>query len=284
MLWGLNWPVMKFAVGELSPWTFRTACVLISGLGLMALAAFSGERMALPRPQWPALLAVALLSVTGWHLFSAWSLVHMGGGRGAIVAYTMPIWAARVQRLVPQGAAEPPPHGRPGPRHGRASPCLIGPELFGLHSNPLGPLLMIGAAICWAGGIVAMKGQSWPIGIMALTGWQLIIGGVPIVLAWLVLEPQPGPVAAHLGRRPGHALCRHRGADLLLRRPQQGGHAPAGDRGRDQHAGDPRRRASSAPPGCSGEPVGWRELAALVLVLAAIAMVLLPEPKRVIES
>ena len=41
---------------------------------------------------------------------------------------------------------------------------LIGPELFGLHSNPLGPLLMIGAAICWAGGIVAMKGQSWPIG------------------------------------------------------------------------------------------------------------------------
>ena len=34
------------------------------------------------------------LSVTGWHLFSAFSLVHMGGGRGAIVAYTMPIWAA----------------------------------------------------------------------------------------------------------------------------------------------------------------------------------------------
>ena len=32
---------MKFAVGELSPLTFRTACVLISGLGLMALAALS---------------------------------------------------------------------------------------------------------------------------------------------------------------------------------------------------------------------------------------------------
>ena len=37
---------------------------------------------------------MALLSVTGWHMFSAFSLVHMGGGRGAIVAYTMPIWAA----------------------------------------------------------------------------------------------------------------------------------------------------------------------------------------------
>ena len=36
-----------------------------------------------------------------------------------------------------------------------------------------------------------MKGQSWPIGIIALTGWQLLIGGAPIVLAWLVLEPNP---------------------------------------------------------------------------------------------
>ena len=37
---------------------------------------------------------MAALSVTGWHLLSAFSLVHMGGGRGAIVAYTMPVWAA----------------------------------------------------------------------------------------------------------------------------------------------------------------------------------------------
>ena len=37
MLWGLNWPIMKFAVGELSPLTFRVVCVVVSGLGLMAL-------------------------------------------------------------------------------------------------------------------------------------------------------------------------------------------------------------------------------------------------------
>ena len=108
--------------------------------------------MALPRAQWLPLLAVALLSVTGWHLFSAFSLVHMGGGRGAIVAYTMPIWAAAVQRLVPQGAAEPPPPGALWRWAWPGIALLIGPDLFGLGRSPIGPLLMIGAAICWAGG------------------------------------------------------------------------------------------------------------------------------------
>ena len=68
---------------------------------------------------------------------------------------------------------------------------LIGPDLIGLGRSPLGPLLMIGAAICWAAGIVVIKGEVWPIGVFALTGWQLVMGGIPIVLAWLVLEPDP---------------------------------------------------------------------------------------------
>ena len=93
VLWGLNWPVMKLAVGELSPWTFRVACVVISGVGLMALAAATGERLVPPRRLWGPLLAVAVLNVTGWHMLSAFSLLHMGGGRGAIVAFTMPVWA-----------------------------------------------------------------------------------------------------------------------------------------------------------------------------------------------
>ena len=93
MLWGLNWPIMKVAVGELSPWTFRVVCVVVSGVGLLAIAPLpaSAERTA---RHWRPLLVVAACSVTGWHLFSAFSLVHIGGGRGAIVAYTMPVWAA----------------------------------------------------------------------------------------------------------------------------------------------------------------------------------------------
>ena len=95
MLWGLNWPIMKFAVGELSPWTFRSVCVVVSGARPDGAGGRVGRAAAPYRGATGVpLLVVAVFSVTGWHLFSAFSLVHMGGGRGAIVAYTMPIWAA----------------------------------------------------------------------------------------------------------------------------------------------------------------------------------------------
>ena len=269
---------MKVAVGELSPWTFRTACVVISGLGLMALAAVFGERMAVPRALWPALLAVAALNVTGWHLFSAFSLVHMGGGHGAVVAYTMPLWAALLSALYLKE--------RLSARRLAALALgmlgialLVGPELVGTGGSALGPLLMVGAAMCWAGGIVTMKRQRWPVGIMALTGWQLLLGGVPIVLAWLVVEPHPdlsrltwaGALATLYAATVALIFCfaAHNKVVTLL---------PATVAAISTLAIPVVGLISSA--WLLGEPLGWRELAALVMVVTAIALVLLPEPVR----
>ena len=65
-LWGTNWPAMKVAVGEMSPWLFRTACIAISSAGLLALAAASGERMRLHRRNHPtAALRDALAALPG---------------------------------------------------------------------------------------------------------------------------------------------------------------------------------------------------------------------------
>jgi len=269
---------MKFAVGELSPFTFRSFCVVVSGLGLMSLAALTGERIAVPRALWLPLGAVAVLSVTGWHLFSAFSLVHMGGGRGAIVAYTMPVWAALFgawylgerldrRRLVSLAM------GMLG------IGLLIGPDLFGMSRNPQGPLLMIGAAISWAAGIVVMKRESWPVGIMALTGWQLLVGGVPIVLAWLVLEPRPdlshltwgGAMATLYAATVALIFCfaAHNKVVTML---------PATAAAISTLAIPVVGLLSSA--WLLHEPVGWREVAALALVLSAIGLVLTPQVRQ----
>jgi drug/metabolite transporter (DMT)-like permease len=139
---------------------------------------------------------------------------------------------------------------------------------------------MIGAAVCWAGGIVAMKREAWPIGIMALTGWQLLLGGVPIVLAWLVLEPSPdlsrltwtGALATLYAATVALIFCfaAHNKVVTLL---------PATAAAISTLAIPVVGLLSSA--WLLGEPVGWREAAALVLVVAAIALVVLPEPERV---
>lgn len=278
VLWGLNWPIMKVAVGQLSPWTFRTVCVAIGGVGLMLLARASGETIRVPRRQWRSLLLVALFSVTGWHLFSAFSLVHMGGGRGAIVAYTMPIWAALLSAWYLKE--------RPTRRRltalvvGMAGILfLIGPDLLGIGHDPLGPLLMIGAAFCWAAGIVVLKGERWEVGIMALTGWQLLLGGIPIVLAWLIVEPHPdlsrldwvGALATLYAATVALIFCfaAHNKVVTLL---------PATAAAISTLAIPVIGLLSAA--WLLGEPVGWRDVVALALVLGSIALVLLPEPDR----
>ena len=278
VLWGLNWPMMKVAVGELSPWTFRTVCVVVSGFGLLLLARATGERLTVLRSQWRALALVSLLSVTGWHLFSAFSLVHMGGGRGAIVAYTMPIWAALLSVWY---LKERPTRRRLAALTvGMAGiALLIGPDLFGLGHDPLGPLLMIGAAMCWAAGIVVLKGERWQVGIMALTGWQLLLGGIPIVLAWLVIERHPdlshltwaGGLATLYAATVALIFCfaAHNKVVTLL---------PATAAAISTLAIPVIGLLSSA--WLLGEPIGWRDVAALVLVLGSIALVLLPEPER----
>ena len=51
---------------------------------------------------------------------------------------------------------------------------------------------MLGAALCWAIGTVLVKKFAWDgLEITALTGWQQLIGGLPIVIGWWLLEPVP---------------------------------------------------------------------------------------------
>jgi drug/metabolite transporter (DMT)-like permease len=273
-LWGLNWPAMKVAVGEVSPWTFRVICVAISAPGLLGLAALAGERRLPARHLWPPLLLMSSLGITGWFLFSAFGLQHIEGGRGAIVSYTMPVWAALMSAVY---LGE-----RLDARRLSALALgmlgiavLIGPDLVALGSSPLGPLLMTGAAICWAGGTVMLKSRDWSMGIVALTGWQVLIGGLPIVLIWLVLEPRPdlsrltwqGGLGILYASTVALIFCMaafNKVVTLL----------PATAAAISTLAIPVVGLLSSA--WLLGEPAGWRELAALCLVLGGMALVLVP--------
>src|SRR5919108_4136322 len=189
--WGFNWPMMKLAVQEVPPWTFRTLCVMVGGGALLALTVLTGGRVTFPARRLPALMLVALFNVTTWHLFSAYALLYTGSGRAAIIGYTMPIWASALSVWLL--------HERVGPRQilalglGMAGlALLLAQDLGKVGATPIGALLMLGASVSWAIGTVLIKRFAWhPMPVMALTGWQLLIGGVPIVIGWWLWEPVP---------------------------------------------------------------------------------------------
>ena len=59
---------------------------------------------------------------------------------------------------------------------------LLAPDVGALRAAPAGALLILGAAVSWAIGTVLTKARRWTLPTAVLTGWQLLLGAVPIVL------------------------------------------------------------------------------------------------------
>src|SRR3954447_1853924 len=98
--WGLNWPVMKLLLREWPPLAARGTAGLTAALGLALLATLRGQRLAVPPRAIPRLLLAAALNVTAWMGLATVSLLWLTAGEGALLVYTMPIWATLLAWLI----------------------------------------------------------------------------------------------------------------------------------------------------------------------------------------
>ena len=71
--WGFNWPVTKYLIGELPPFTLRGLSGVVGALLLAFLALARGQSLYVPRKMWGRLVLAAVLNVSGW-------MVLMGAG------------------------------------------------------------------------------------------------------------------------------------------------------------------------------------------------------------
>lgn len=188
LFWGLGWPAMKATLAEVRPWTFRAVCLVASGSALLALARSGGHRPRIPPEDLKPLLLTSIINITGWHILSAHGVAAMQAGRAAIVAYTMPLWAIILSRLLlKEDITAPRLWALAVGFSGLA--LLIGPDIQKLWAAPSGVLFMLGAAFCWAAGTVLIKLFRWHMPAALVMGWQLLIGGIPVVIGALLLEP-----------------------------------------------------------------------------------------------
>ncbi len=189
LVWGANWPILKLGVNEMAPLTFRACTLPLAGIGLLALAKASGESLRIPRGLWPVLLVLALFNITGWNGLLLFGVQQMPAGRSAILAFTMPVWATLVSLMV---LHEPLSRRKGlGLALGIAGMLvLLGDDLTAIRGRPFGALMILGAAILWAIGIVLLRKFKPAIPQNALTGWMMLVGWVPLVLAAPALDPR----------------------------------------------------------------------------------------------
>ena len=182
LIWGFNWATMKVVLSEIPPLTFRALCMGAGAIGLFAIAKANGLALRVPQGQWPRLMASALFNITGWNLLIAFGLKYVAASRGVILAYTMPMWTVLLsmiflrERLTGRRAV--------GLVFGMvAMLILVSSEFAQLKAAPLGALLIVGAALSWSVGTIILKRYPVDLPTTSMTGWTMVLGGIPIWIA-----------------------------------------------------------------------------------------------------
>lgn len=187
LAWGLNWPAMKVALQEMPVWTFRAATTLVAGACLLGLARLLHGRTTPSPEEWRGLALTSLFNVTAWHMLVAYSLLYVGSGHASVLAFTMPLWAVLFERLAF------------GTRISRRNLVALGLGLAGVvvllgrgyaafGKAPLGSALVLLAAIAWAIGTLIHKRRRTTLPTLAVAGWQLLIGALPMVAVVPLVE------------------------------------------------------------------------------------------------
>jgi drug/metabolite transporter (DMT)-like permease len=192
LMWGVNWPMMKLSLQQLSPLYFRASTMLLGALWLFAYVAARGERMWPVGREWRAIAVLGLPNVLGWHTLSIFGVQALASGRAAILGFTMPIFtvllgAAFFGELIT-------------PRVRLALVCvsaaiglLLWHELQRLTGRPAGVLWMLGAAVSWALGTLMFRRAQLTLSPLVVTVWMLLLGSAVLWVLALALEPLPQP-------------------------------------------------------------------------------------------
>lgn len=273
--WGLNWTVLKFVLQDWPPLFARGTAGLLGALCLALLALARGDSLAVPREARAPLVAAAAINVFAWMGFTALALNWLKVSEGALIAYSMPIWAMLMAWPLL------------GARPTRRSLVALGLSLTGMVVLMGGPdfttaklpgvLFAFAAAVLFALGTVTAKKPLAMPG-PAVAAWQVALGCLPMVALGLMLEhpditalSAPGALGlAYMAVGP-MALCYLTWFGALRRLPT----AVAAT----SMLIVPVVGTLTAVP-LLGETLGVREMVAIVLTISGVALALRRDPPR----
>jgi len=180
VLWGLNWPVIKFVLSEIPPISIRAIAFPFAALLLMVIVV--AKKLPL-RPIAADRLPIAvtgILIIFGFNVLTTIGQTLTETSRAAIIAYTMPAITALLasiflkEKLAARTVL--------ALFVGTFGIAVLASENFSdLLARPLGAIVMIGAAFSWAAGNVMLKSRRWSLNPLALTVWFFLASSA---LAW----------------------------------------------------------------------------------------------------
>jgi len=186
--WGLNFPIMKHLLTEWPPLSSRGLCGIVGAAALALIALARQQPLRVPKGMWLRLLLVSTLSLGGWVAFMGLALLWLSASEAAVLGISIPVWVAflawpilgerlsllRALSLITALAG---------------IAVLIGGNGFDASVEKLpGILCALAGAVCVGLGTVLTKHFPLAMPPLSLAAWQIGLGCLPIAIIGLAIE------------------------------------------------------------------------------------------------
>ncbi|MUT65046.1 DMT family transporter [Paenibacillus sp. NEAU-GSW1] len=185
LIWGINWPLSKYALKFSPPLIFAGIRTLIGGT-LLAVIALPRWRKLRLRETWPYYLASAFLSIVFYYGFQTVGLQYMPAGLFSAIVFLQPVllglfaWLWLGEKMYAR----------------KMFGLLIGfsgvaaMSIGGLEGGIsfIGILLALATALSWALGTVYIKRQAAKVDMLWMTAMQILIGGIVMTVYGSAVE------------------------------------------------------------------------------------------------
>ncbi|MEY4352280.1 MAG: hypothetical protein RLZZ609_521 [Cyanobacteriota bacterium] len=196
-LWGTSMAAMKPLLADGDPFLVASLRLLPAGMVVVAAAALLGRSLTVASQDRPWLLLFALIDATLFQGLLTHGLRETGAGLGSVLIDCQPLFVALLARALFGEAINP--VGWVGLMLGLVGILLLGipggwlrhwwlqgPATVGTDLLSRGEWWMLGAAAAMAVGTVLCRYATRQSDPVAVTGWHMLIGCVPLLVASLM--------------------------------------------------------------------------------------------------
>jgi drug/metabolite transporter (DMT)-like permease len=160
------------------PFSFRVIIGLPAFLLLLILGYKKVKTVKIPRNNIKSLLLISFFNVTLWQILMLYGITMLGGGRAAVLTYTMPVWATIFAAIF---------------GYEKINFSIIVSLILGMigifflsieiniFENLFGFLITLSAGLSWAIGTMIVKYGGIKSDGLIVAGWQQLIGIIPII-------------------------------------------------------------------------------------------------------
>jgi drug/metabolite transporter (DMT)-like permease len=195
--WGLNFPIVKNLLTEWPPLSSRGLSGIAGAAALALFALARRQKLRVPRPIWLRLLLVSMLTIGGWVAFMGLALLWLNASEAAVLGMSIPVWVAIL--------AWPILGERLSPLRAVALTVALGGIAVLIGGNGIdasvgklpGIACALAGALCVGLGTVLTKHFPLAMPPLSLAAWQIGLGCLPVAIVGLVVEqPQLAALSA----------------------------------------------------------------------------------------